>query len=95
MIYNNVILRVESDRDVEAVKSLLKRCARLSREEPGCERFEVYQSNEEPQLFFLIEHWESQEALDRHREQYAFQEIYMPSVLPKATRVPHPSRRVA
>ena len=95
MIYNNMILHVDVAADIETVKRLLKRCANLSREEQGCERFEVYQSNEDPSMFFLIERWHSQAALEKHRKQHAFKYIYTPDVLSKASRVPHPSSLVA
>ena len=44
MIYNNVILSVNKASDVEEVRGLLAEQARRSSEEPGCVRFEVYQS---------------------------------------------------
>ena len=44
MIYNNVMLKVKNAEDVETVAELLSEQARLSSEEPGCARFEVYHS---------------------------------------------------
>ncbi len=94
MIYNNIILTVNKEQDVEEIEGLLGEQGRLSRAEPGCARFEVYHSQADPKVFFLIEQWESPEALDAHRLEKAYLEIYKPKVLPKASRVPHPSTLV-
>ncbi len=89
MICNNVILKVKDPSDVDEVKALLAEQGRLSRQEPGCLRFEVYHSKKDPQLFLLVERWESDEALDAHRQAKAYQEIYKPKVLPKVERDSH------
>ncbi|MDP6534983.1 MAG: antibiotic biosynthesis monooxygenase [Gammaproteobacteria bacterium] len=54
-------------------------------------RFEVYHSQADQQQFLLVEQWETQEDLDRHREAKAFTELYIPRVIPLVSRVPHPS----
>lgn len=89
VIYNNVILTVNSLSDIETVASKLTHLATASRQEPGCERFEVYHSETESNVFMLIEQWQSQEALDQHREAPAFQSVYLPDVIPLVTRSPH------
>lgn len=94
MIYNNVVLNVSNSDDVETVKGLLKECGDLSKKEPGCERFEIYQSQVDKQQFFLIERWGNQEQLDAHREAHAFKNIYVPHVLPLVSRFPHPSDKL-
>lgn len=91
MIYSNVFLTVKDEGDVKKVQELLVQQGTLSKQEPGCARFEVYHSKNEPQMFLLIERWETQEHLDRHREAKAYLEIYQPLVLPLVDRVPHPS----
>ena len=60
MLYLNIWLAVKDPADVEKVRGLLGEQARLSRQEPGCERFEVYQSNNDPTRFLLTERWRSQ-----------------------------------
>lgn len=90
MIYNNVIVTVRDEKDVEEIKSLLVQQTVLSRQEPGCERFELYQSQNDAKVFILVERWSSQEALDQHRLARAYTEIYKPKVLPKVDRTPHP-----
>jgi quinol monooxygenase YgiN len=94
MIYTNIILTVNEEADVAEIKELLREQGRLSRAEPGCVRFEVYHSQADPRTFILVERWESQQALDVHRTARAYTEIYVPKVLPRATRVPHVSQLV-
>ncbi|ODA33686.1 putative quinol monooxygenase [Planctopirus hydrillae] len=91
MIYVNVLLTVREAADVPEIRQLLQKQGELSRAEPGCLRFEVYQSKNDSKVFILNEHWESQTALDAHRLAEAYTTIYVPRVLPKVDRVPHPS----
>src|SRR5262245_53989109 len=44
MLYLNIYLTVKDAANVEKVRGLLAEQGRLSREEPGCSRFEVYHS---------------------------------------------------
>lgn len=94
MIYNNVMLTVNKEADVDTVKSLLAEQARRSSEEPGCVRFEVYHSQADIRQFLLIEQWQTQEDLDQHKLAKAFTELYVPKVIPLVSRLPHPSDRV-
>jgi len=89
MIYTNVLVRVKDPADVDEIRSLLAEQAKLSRAEPGCARFEVYQSEKDPTLFVLVERWESAEALEEHRKGKAYTEIYQAKVLPKVERDSH------
>jgi len=89
MIYANIILTVNDAKDVNEIRELLREQGRLSRAEPGCLRFEVYQSQSDPKVFVLCERWESTAALDVHRTAKAYTQIYQPRVLPKASRVAH------
>ena len=91
MIYANIVLTVQNEEDVAEIRELLREQGRLSRAEPGCLRYEVYQSQADPKVFMLYERWESSAALDVHRTAKAYTEIYKPKVLPRVTRVAHPS----
>jgi quinol monooxygenase YgiN len=91
MIRMTILLSVKEAGDIAAVRGLLTEAARLSREEPGCVRFEAYQSNNDPARFILHEWWQSQAALDQHRQGVAYTTIYQPRVLPLVQREPHPS----
>lgn len=94
MIYGNIVLTVNDESGIPEIRELLKEQGRLSREEPGCERFEVYHSQSDLKTFLLIERWTSQEHLDEHRKAKAYTEIYQPQVIPRVTRVPHMSELV-
>jgi len=94
MIYANIWLTVNDPADVPVVRDLLAEQCRLSRDEPGCARFEVYHSQADPARFLLVERWESQEALELHRKAKAYTEIYQPQVLTRATREGHVSTLV-
>ncbi|MFN0197237.1 MAG: putative quinol monooxygenase [Planctomycetaceae bacterium] len=90
MLYLNIILTVTDEADVPEITALLTEHGNLSRQEPGCARFELYHSKHDPKVFVINEHWESQEALDEHRKAKGFTTIYQPRVLPKVTRTGHP-----
>ena len=90
MLYLNVWLTVKEKNQVPTVKSLLAEGAKLSRQEPGCVRFEVYHSTADESKFLLSERWESPAALDVHRTAQAYTTIYQPKVLPLVTRDGHP-----
>ena len=91
MICLHVLLKARSPSDIHAIRDLLRQQGRLSRAEPGCLRFEVYQSQNDETRFILAERWESQAALDEHRKATAYTTIYQPKVLPLVDREPHPS----
>ena len=94
MVFNNVILRVSNPEDTNQIEALLIQQATISKKEIGCERFEVYQSQSDRELFFLIEQWESEEALDAHRKTENFLNVYMTEVVPKVQREPHLSSKL-
>ena len=94
MVYINVLLTVKNPDDVDEIRGLLAEQGRLSRQEPGCRRFEVYHSQSDPQVFLLNEWWESPAHLDDHRKATAYTQIYVPKVLPRVERVPHPATLV-
>ena len=94
MIHNNILLAVKDENHIDEVGGLLREQGRLSRQEPGCARFEVYHSRSDPKVFILVEWWASSEALDVHRTAKAYTEIYKPKVLPLVERTAHPSSLV-
>jgi len=95
MIHLNVILNVKPGVDVDHVRALLAETAARSRHEPGCERFEIYHSQNDARTFLLVEWWRTQADLDAHRQGEAFTMFYTPNVLPLVERQPHPSDRIA
>jgi quinol monooxygenase YgiN len=94
MVFNNVLLRAKDPQRVTEISGLLRQQASLSSVEPGCERFDVYQSEAEPELFLLIEVWASEGHLAQHRKAEAFTQLYQPKVLPLVHREPHLCRRI-
>ena len=94
MHYNNVMLRVIDPANIDTVGALLQHQAQVSLTEPGCERFEVYHSQSDPQTFLLIEWWATAADLEAHRSNKNFVEVYKPQVLPLVERHAHPSDRL-
>lgn len=61
----------------------LRRMASLVREkEPGCRRYQVCRSREDPRLLLLVEEYEDDAALDAHRTTAHFREIVQGQVIP-------------
>ena len=93
MVFNNVLLRAKDPQRITKFPD----CS-VSRhpcqQDPGCERFDVYQSETEPELFLLIEVWASEGHLAQHRKAEAFTQLYQPKVLPLVHREPHLCRRI-
>ncbi|MBI1344830.1 antibiotic biosynthesis monooxygenase [bacterium] len=94
MIYANIWLTVKDPANVDEIRELLREQCRLSKQEPGCERFEVYHSKNDPKTFLLVERWQDQASLDAHRLATAYTTVYQPKVLPKVDRVAHPCELV-
>lgn len=94
MIYNNVILQARDSGSIDRLRTLLTKQAEVSLTEQGCKRFEVYQSESQPEVFILVEWWATQEDLDAHRSTPNFVDIYVPEVVRLVERTPHPSQRL-
>ena len=91
MFATNVILTVKNSADIEKVGELLRRLGQLSRAESGCRVYEVCHSQSDPNVFLLIERWETRESWEIHRQAEPYLTIYQPQILPLVDRVPHPS----
>ena len=89
MIDITVVLSAKDISRVADLRTLLAMQVNLSRQEPGCVRFEAFESQTVSGTFILIERWESQAALDEHRKATGFTTIYAPKVIPLVDRVPH------
>lgn len=46
-----------------------------SRAEPGCLRYELNQSIEDPNIYIVVERWQSQQAIDLHNTTAHFTEF--------------------
>lgn len=89
MINLTVILTAKDVTNVPQLRELLAAHVSLSREEPGCLRFEAFESDSVAGTFILFEAWESQAALDLHRTATGFVTIYAPKVIPLIDRGVH------
>lgn len=94
MFYLNVWLTVKEEKEIAAVHAALVAAGKLSRTEPGCVRWEAYQSDADPRRFLLVERWETKEHWEAHRQAEAVTTIYLPKVIPFVDRDPHPSSLV-
>jgi quinol monooxygenase YgiN len=91
MFYLNVVLKVKNPERAGMVRDSFAKMAPLCRSEEGCLRWEAYQSESEPSVFVLNEHWETREVWEQHLQGYALLEIYKKTVLPEVEREVHPS----
>lgn len=62
-----VTLTIKQGQD-EAFKALIEQHASASLGEPGCLRFDVFQSQDNPSLYFLVEVYYSEDDLESHRQ---------------------------
>jgi quinol monooxygenase YgiN len=89
MVYLNVWLTVKEAANVEHVRQCLTELTHLSRAEPGCLRYEVYHSENDPTKFLLVERWATKADWEAHRTAPGYTEIYAPKVIPHVDRQPH------
>jgi quinol monooxygenase YgiN len=60
-----VTFRAASGKGAELAQAMKARCE-VSRQDAGCEQFEVFQSVSDPDRLVLLELWQDQAALDAH-----------------------------
>ena len=60
-----VTFNAASGKSAELAQAMKARCE-VSRQDAGCEQFEVFQSLFDPDKLVLLELWKDQEALDSH-----------------------------
>ena len=53
-------------KHLDEILKLSRELVELTRGEPGCVSYGVYQDTEHPELLTMIEEWESREALETH-----------------------------
>jgi len=52
--------------DRERVKALMLQFVEPARREEGCLYYDIYQSHSDPNTFFILDGWATQDAIDRH-----------------------------
>ncbi len=67
MTITKKVVFVAKDECVDELKALLGTMVQASRIEEGCLLYNIYQLENKPNTFVVIESWESEEALDGHK----------------------------
>ena len=57
---------IQADKTEEFARVANEFLVAPSQQEKGCIRYELWQDNEDPTLFAMVEEWESDEDLDAH-----------------------------
>jgi len=58
---------IAKDNYINELKSLLETMVKASRAEEGCLLYNIYQTNNDLKTFVVIETWESESALNGHK----------------------------
>jgi quinol monooxygenase YgiN len=71
------------------LKIELKKLVLASSHEEGCIAYELYGSDDEPELYIITEHWKDNEALNRHKESthYKYFVHIAPALLAKPVEI--------
>ena len=67
MALTKKVVFVAKDDSINELKALLEMMVKPSREEPGCLLYNIYQLDEDPKTFVVVESWESEAALEGHK----------------------------
>lgn len=60
---------------VEALKAVLLEIIKITRQEPGVIKYELFQNHDDPTDFTFLEEWASNEALNNHQNSPHIQEV--------------------
>jgi len=74
-----IVLTVYVSLRPDQIESALDACRTVresSVKEPGCDRYDFFQSPDDPTKLIFVEEWTSQAALDLHFEQDAFKQFF-------------------
>ena len=61
------VVFIAKEGHIDTLKSLLTDMVKPSQAEKGCLLYHIYQKQEQPNTFVVIETWESDEALEGHK----------------------------
>jgi len=67
MIITKKVVFIAKDESINELKALLTDMVKPSQKEKGCLLYEIYQTNEKPHTFVVIESWENEAALEGHK----------------------------
>ena len=60
-------IKAQPGKEVE-MERVLRAAVAPTHEEPGCLRYALHRSTDDPATFLFVERWQSKAALDQHRE---------------------------
>lgn len=58
---------IAKDDHIQQLKTMLEAMVLPSRQEQGCLKYNIYQIENEPKRFIVIEAWEDEDALEGHK----------------------------
>ena len=61
------VIFVAKEENIEELKALLETMVEPSQKSPGCLLYHIYQMEEKPTTFVVIESWENETALEIHK----------------------------
>jgi len=67
MTITKEVIFVAKDENIEELKALLKTMIEPSQASPGCLLYEIYQMDDKPTTFVVIESWRDEAALNGHK----------------------------
>jgi len=87
-IYLTAILKSKTDK-IKELKSILNNMVLNTRQEEGCEKYELQQGLEHETVFIFHEIWKSKEGLDAHNQQSYIKEFVQkaPELLDKPAEI--------
>jgi quinol monooxygenase YgiN len=72
IVAKNYVKQDKINRFITLAKELV---AETQKNDEGCIHYDLFQDLKDPQILTIIEEWESQDALDKHRKAKHFTEI--------------------
>lgn len=63
----HIICRVKCEaKDRERVRKLMLEYVEPARQEPGCLYYDIFQAQDDPDVFYILDGWKDQAAVDAH-----------------------------
>lgn len=75
MVIANQIIIEAVEGKTEALKPLLRTLVEATLPEEGCQKYELYQLDEDREVFFIIEIWKDGKSYKAHLDNKHFQEL--------------------
>ncbi len=67
MPITKTVIFIAKKNSIDELKQLLTDMVKPSQDEDGCLLYHIYQTNQEPTKFVVIESWKDEAALDGHK----------------------------